>query len=181
MCMCVKAWLVCAWDGGGWRANFCLGGQKIGGDVRSEVRSGGITTEGNIRSTRSLLVNCAFVLVPPSEPSRRLPYIANTSTRPPTHRMFKPTPALQGTLRRLPLSTKQAGREYYKGNRVGSMGTINRYGNFTPDWNKIRTYVFPVQGVKNAEVGDRREPRERSDPQQCSEACAASLALRDSL
>jgi hypothetical protein len=68
--------------------------------------------------------------------------------------MFKPTPSLQGTLRRLPLSTKQAGKEYYKGNRVGSMGTINRYGNFTPDWNKIRTYVFPVQGVKNAEVGD---------------------------
>ena len=66
--------------------------------------------------------------------------------------MFKPTPALQGTLRRLPLSTKQAGKEYYKGNRVGSMGTINRYGNFTPDWNKIRTYVFPVHGVKNAEV-----------------------------
>ncbi|KAF1922960.1 uncharacterized protein M421DRAFT_76557 [Didymella exigua CBS 183.55] len=66
--------------------------------------------------------------------------------------MFKPTPALQGTLRRLPLSTKQAGREYYKGNRVGSMGTINRYGKFTPDWNKIRTYVFPVHGVKNAEL-----------------------------
>jgi hypothetical protein len=77
--------------------------------------------------------------------------------------MFKPTPALQGTLRRLPLSTKQAGKEYYKGNRVGSMGTINRYGNFTPDWNKIRTYVFPVQGVKNAEVGDRREPFQRSE------------------
>jgi large subunit ribosomal protein L41 len=66
--------------------------------------------------------------------------------------MFKPTPALQGTLRRLPLSTKQAGKEYYKGNRVGSMGTITRYGNFTPDWNKIRTYVYPVHGTKNAEV-----------------------------
>ncbi|KAF9699954.1 hypothetical protein EKO04_001687 [Ascochyta lentis] len=66
--------------------------------------------------------------------------------------MFKPTPALQGTIRRLPLSTKQAGREYYKGNRVGSMGTINRYGNFTPDWNKIRTYVFPVLGTENAEL-----------------------------
>lgn len=62
------------------------------------------------------------------------------------------TASLQGTLRRLPLSTKQAGREYYKGNRVGSMGTINRFGNFTPDWNKIRTYVFPVQGVRGAEV-----------------------------
>lgn len=73
--------------------------------------------------------------------------------------MFKPTPALQGTLRRLPLSTKQAGKEYYKGNRVGSMGTINRYGNFTPDWNKIRTYVFPMQGVKNAEVGEQRFDR----------------------
>ena len=66
--------------------------------------------------------------------------------------MFKPTPALQGTLRRLPLSTKQAGKEYYKGNRVGSMGTITRYGNFTPDWNKIRTYVYPVLGTKSAEV-----------------------------
>ncbi|KAJ4984172.1 hypothetical protein SVAN01_10343 [Stagonosporopsis vannaccii] len=66
--------------------------------------------------------------------------------------MFKPTAALQGTIRRLPLSTKQAGKEYYKGNRVGSMGTINRYGNFTPDWNKIRTYVFPVLGTKNAEL-----------------------------
>lgn len=66
--------------------------------------------------------------------------------------MFKATPALQGTIRRLPLSTKQAGKEYYKGNRVGSMGTITRYGNFVPDWDKIRTYVFPVLGTKNAEV-----------------------------
>lgn len=66
--------------------------------------------------------------------------------------MFKATPALQGTLRRLPLSVKQAGKEYYKGNRVGSMGTITRYGNFVPDWDKIRTYVFPVLGTKNAEV-----------------------------
>lgn len=66
--------------------------------------------------------------------------------------MFRPTPALQGTIRRLPLSVKQAGKEYYKGNRVGSMGTINRFGNFSPDWEKIRTYVFPVHGTKNAEV-----------------------------
>lgn len=66
--------------------------------------------------------------------------------------MFKPTPALQGTIRRLPLSTKQASNQYYKGNRVGSMGTITKHGNFRPDWDKIRTYVFPVLGVKGAEV-----------------------------
>lgn len=66
--------------------------------------------------------------------------------------MLKPTPSLQKMLRRLPLSPKQAGKEYYKGNRVGSMGTINKYGNFTPDWSKIRTYVYPIHGTKNSEV-----------------------------
>lgn len=70
--------------------------------------------------------------------------------------MFKPTPSLQKMLRRLPLSPKQAGKEYYKGNRVGSMGTINKYGNFTPDWSKIRTYVYPIHGTKNSEVRVRR-------------------------
>lgn len=64
-----------------------------------------------------------------------------------------PTPALHKMLRRLPLSPKQAGKEYYKGNRVGSMGTIDRYGNFSPDWAKIRTYVYPAFGTENAEVG----------------------------
>ncbi|KAF2025758.1 hypothetical protein EK21DRAFT_75624 [Setomelanomma holmii] len=66
--------------------------------------------------------------------------------------MFKPTPSLQKMLRRLPLSPKQAGKEYYKGNRVGSMGTIDRYGNFSPDWSKVRTYVYPLQGTRNCEV-----------------------------
>ena len=66
--------------------------------------------------------------------------------------MFKPTLALQKMLRRLPLSTKQAGKEYYKGNRVGKLGTITRYGNFTPDWSLIRTYVYPEFGIKNCEV-----------------------------
>lgn len=70
--------------------------------------------------------------------------------------MFKPTAPLQKMLRRLPLSPKQAGKEYYKGNRVGSMGTITRYGNFSPDWNKIRTYVFPVGGIKRSEVRQKR-------------------------
>jgi large subunit ribosomal protein L41 len=69
--------------------------------------------------------------------------------------MFKPTPALQGNLRRLPLTTKQAGREYYKGNRVGSMGTIDKHGKFHPDFTKLRTYVYPFGGVKGFEVRTR--------------------------
>jgi large subunit ribosomal protein L41 len=63
--------------------------------------------------------------------------------------MFKATPPLQKMLRRLPLSTKQAGKEYYKGNRVGSMGTIDKWGNFSPDWTKVRTYVFTERGTKD--------------------------------
>jgi hypothetical protein len=74
--------------------------------------------------------------------------------------MFKPTPVLHKMLRRLPLTTKQAGKEYYKGNRVGSLGTISRYGNFSPDWNKIRTYVFP-EGIEASEV--RQEPGSERD------------------
>ncbi|KAI2486760.1 50S ribosomal protein YmL27 [Pyrenophora tritici-repentis] len=66
--------------------------------------------------------------------------------------MFKATPSLQKMLRRLPLSPKQAGKEYYKGNRVGSMGIINRYGNFIPDWNKIRTFVYPERGTNNSDL-----------------------------
>lgn len=73
--------------------------------------------------------------------------------------MLRPTVCLQGPLRRLPLSPKQAGKEYYKGNRVGSMGTIDKYGRFHPDYSKIRTYVFPTKGTKGFEV-DRMKAHE---------------------
>ena len=66
--------------------------------------------------------------------------------------MFKATPSLQKMLRRLPLSPKQAGKEYYKGNRVGSMGTIDRHGKFVPDWSKVRTFVYPMSDPRNSEV-----------------------------
>ncbi|KAJ4295158.1 hypothetical protein N0V90_007168 [Kalmusia sp. IMI 367209] len=66
--------------------------------------------------------------------------------------MFKPTPCMQKTLRRLPLSPKQAGKEYYKGNRVGKMGTINKYGQFHPDYSRIRTFVYPAKGTKGFEL-----------------------------
>ena len=66
--------------------------------------------------------------------------------------MVSPTPVLQKMLRRLPLSPKQAGKEYYKGNRVGSMGQIDRFGNFSVDWSKVRTYVLPMLGTHDSDV-----------------------------
>lgn len=45
--------------------------------------------------------------------------------------------------RRIRLTSKNANKEYYKGNRSGSTGTINPYGRFIPDREKIRDWVVP--------------------------------------
>jgi hypothetical protein len=62
--------------------------------------------------------------------------------------MFKATPVLLKTIRRLPLSTKQAKKDYYKGNNVGNMGSIDQFGRFKVEWDKVRTYVYPEDGAK---------------------------------
>lgn len=67
-------------------------------------------------------------------------------------KMFKATPNLRNAIIRLPLTPKQAGKEYYKGNKIGKLGTIDKYGRFHPDYDKIRTYVYPAKGTKNFEV-----------------------------
>lgn len=62
--------------------------------------------------------------------------------------MFKATPVLLKTIRRLPLSTKQSKKDYYKGNNVGNMGSIDQFGRFKVEWDKVRTYVYPEDGAK---------------------------------
>ncbi|KAF2706276.1 hypothetical protein K504DRAFT_413069 [Pleomassaria siparia CBS 279.74] len=62
--------------------------------------------------------------------------------------MFKSTPVLLKSIRRLPLSTKQAKKDYYKGNKVGRMGKIDQFGRFKVDWDQVRTYVYPKEGLK---------------------------------
>jgi len=57
--------------------------------------------------------------------------------------MFTPTPSLGRALRRLALTTKQAGKDYYKGTGTGSMGRHTKFGGYTIDWSKVRTYVVP--------------------------------------
>jgi hypothetical protein len=57
--------------------------------------------------------------------------------------MFTPTPSLGRALRRLALTTKQAGKDYYKGTGSGSMGRHTKYGGYRIDWSKVRTYIVP--------------------------------------
>ena len=57
--------------------------------------------------------------------------------------MFKPSPTLLASRRRLRLTTKQVNGGYYKGNRTGSMGRHSKHGNYIIEWHKVRTYVVP--------------------------------------
>ncbi|KAK5010305.1 hypothetical protein LTR28_010689 [Elasticomyces elasticus] len=57
--------------------------------------------------------------------------------------MFKPTAPLFRRIRRLALTTKQAGKDYYKGTGTGAMGSHTKYGGYLIDWKKVRTYVVP--------------------------------------
>ena len=54
-----------------------------------------------------------------------------------------PTAPLCRSIRRLALTTKQAGKDFYKGNRTGSMGRHTKYGGYVVDYGKVRTYVCP--------------------------------------
>lgn len=54
-----------------------------------------------------------------------------------------PTAALLRPIRRLPLNTKQAGKDFYKGNRTGSMGRHTKHGGYIIDFKKVRTYICP--------------------------------------
>ena len=56
---------------------------------------------------------------------------------------MQPTAPLFRSIRRLALNTKQAGKDYYKGNRTGSMGKHTKFGGYLVDYKKVRTYVCP--------------------------------------
>lgn len=56
---------------------------------------------------------------------------------------MQPTAPLFRSIRRLALNTKQAGKDFYKGNRTGSMGQHTKFGGYLVDYKKVRTYVCP--------------------------------------
>ncbi|KAH7312384.1 50S ribosomal protein YmL27 [Stachybotrys elegans] len=62
---------------------------------------------------------------------------------------MQPTRALEVLrYRTIPITVKDVGRGFYKGNRTGSMGRHTKYGGYKIEWEKVRTYVVP-QGLKD--------------------------------
>ena len=57
---------------------------------------------------------------------------------------MRPTQALLGPLRRRALTTKRAGKGYYKGTGSGSMGRHTKHGGYIVELAKVRTYVVPA-------------------------------------
>lgn len=61
---------------------------------------------------------------------------------------MRPTPILlkrpPSSIRRLQLTTKQAGKDYYKGTGSGAMGRHTKHGGYVLDYNKVRTYMVPA-------------------------------------
>ena len=45
--------------------------------------------------------------------------------------------------RRIRLSSKNGNQQYYKGSRSGAMGTIDPYGKFRADPEKVREWMIP--------------------------------------
>ncbi|KAK7753888.1 60S ribosomal protein L27, mitochondrial [Diatrype stigma] len=56
---------------------------------------------------------------------------------------MQPTQALLQRFRKLPLTTKDIKKGFYKGTRTGTVGKHTKYGGFVIDWSKVRTYVCP--------------------------------------
>ncbi|KAJ2996992.1 hypothetical protein NUW58_g786 [Xylaria curta] len=57
---------------------------------------------------------------------------------------MQPTQALLRRFRKLPLTTKDIKKGFYKGTRTGSMGRHTKHGGYIIEWNKVRTYVVPA-------------------------------------
>lgn len=56
---------------------------------------------------------------------------------------MQPTQALLQRYRKLPLTTKDIKKGFYKGTRTGTVGRHTKYGGFVIDWSRVRTYVVP--------------------------------------
>lgn len=66
-------------------------------------------------------------------------------------------------IRRLRLTTKMAGKGYYKGTGSGKMGKHTKFGGYKIDPEKVRTYVVPdLAGfVVSLRGGGRRSDERR--------------------
>ncbi|ORY61320.1 mitochondrial ribosomal protein L27-domain-containing protein [Pseudomassariella vexata] len=76
---------------------------------------------------------------------------------------MQPTTVLRAAYRKLPLTTKDIKKGFYKGTRTGSMGSHTKFGGYIIDWNKVRTYVVPegLNEFKLTPFVTQRMPRTR--------------------
>ncbi|KAH6647632.1 putative ribosomal protein [Truncatella angustata] len=63
----------------------------------------------------------------------------------PTARLlFQPRLTFTRKFRKLPLTTKDMNKGFYKGTRTGSVGRHTKFGGYVIEWDKVRTYVVPA-------------------------------------
>lgn len=63
---------------------------------------------------------------------------------------MKPTPALSRLKTRIPFTTKNVGKGFYRGSNVGSLGAHTNRGHYLIDYRKTRHFVVP--NLQNNEV-----------------------------
>lgn len=111
----------------------------------------------------------------------RTPHLDYGHPRPPYHAaaaaaitMFKPTQALCRRYRKLPLTTKDINKGFYKGTRSGRMGNHDKWGGYQVDFSLVRSYVVPdLQGFKV-----REEEKPRTTTSKLVGAIGPSLTLK---
>ncbi|KAJ2304321.1 60S ribosomal protein L27, mitochondrial [Coemansia sp. RSA 2706] len=61
--------------------------------------------------------------------------------------------------------TSKQGRNFYKGNRTGSMGRHTKHGGYTIDMDKVRTFVVPdLSACEFKPYVSRRSTKFKTDP-----------------
>ncbi|KAI4598203.1 hypothetical protein KJ359_003087 [Pestalotiopsis sp. 9143b] len=58
--------------------------------------------------------------------------------------MFQARAKFTRKFRKLPLTTKDINKGFYKGTRTGTMGRHTRFGGYIIEWERVRTYVVPA-------------------------------------
>ncbi|KAK9772929.1 putative Ribosomal protein [Seiridium cardinale] len=56
---------------------------------------------------------------------------------------FKPRLTFTRKFRKLPLTTKDMNKGFYKGTRTGTVGRHTKFGGYVIEWDRVRTYVVP--------------------------------------
>lgn len=83
---------------------------------------------------------------------------------------MKPTQSLRVlAYRHNRLTTKDVNKGFYKGNRVGSMGSHTKWGGYIIDWKKVRTFAVPQKLHDSTfKVRATREPGTRLPSLSCT-------------